>query len=952
MNKSAASTPASAAKSQNSLAQLQVSGPAQDDLANSASTRMEHSLRACEERLRLVLELTRAGIWEVDSRSGRVSIDQKTIEALGYSPAEVPQTVKDWSGFEHPEDKARVSAALEALLRGEIDRFCIEKRSRRKDGGWTWSDSRACVAERTADGVPLRIIGTHIEINERKQAEEALRQSERNYREIYNSANDAIFVHDPKTGNVLDVNESMLRLYGYSREEALRLTLEDLGAAPHSEVEARRWIARAETGEAQVFEWRARKKSGQPFWAEVGLRNAEISGQRRVLAVVRDITERKEAEERIRQQAALLDVSHDAVLVWEVENGVQFMNLAAEQLTGMPLGQGINKPLGLLLRARSEVELQAAMREVIANGNWTGELTLLAADEAPRVVSSRWTLLPNPEGKAASVLITCNDITEKKKLESQYLRIQRLESVGTLASGVAHDLNNILSPVLMGIELLEEKLAKDDEGCGILKMMKDSARRGADTIKQLLTFARGTEAQKGPVQPLHLLKEIVRLLQQTLPKNIQIYTDYSQRTAPVLADPSQLHQVLMNLCVNARDAMPDGGVLFVKLENRRLDVASARIHPKARPQAYVVFKVSDSGIGIAPEILDRIFDPFFTTKPLGKGTGLGLSTVLGIVEDHGGFVLVESKLGRGASFEVFLPASAGGEEAEAGREPLNLPCGHGEMVLLVDDELPILQLAGEILLHGGYRVITASNASEALHLYERNYDKIRAVLTDIMMPFGDGRQLITMLYEHDPKLPVIAMSGLATKEFQRETMLRGARAFIRKPFSTDELLRVLADLLGPGQVEVRAQAVALPPPRPAPGSTVRPDSRPIQNRIILLVENDPEARQTVGQALRVLGYGVYDAPDAQQALVLWQKHRGQIDLLLTGMQIGAGYSGLRLVEHLKALKPSLKAILSTEQMTEAEPDKFGNRLDMLQLAKPYTIKQLAELVDGLWKNET
>lgn len=389
------------------------------------------------------------------------------------------------------------------------------------------------------------------------------------------------------------------------------------------------------------------------------------------------------------------------------------------------------------------------------------------------------------------------DLTEKKRLEAQYLRAQRLESVGTLASGIAHDLNNILSPIIMGLELLAEE-ARGTENASLLGMMRESAQRGKETVHQLLTFARGAESQKGAVQPRHMLKEIARLLQQTFPKNIQIYTDYSDQLATVLADPSQLHQVLMNLCVNARDAMPEGGVLFLTAENQTLDQTTAAMqHPKARPTAYVVFKVTDSGTGIPPEILDRIFDPFFTTKPHGKGTGLGLATVLGIVENHGGFVLVESKPGHGATFSAYLPACATTEREAAAAPQVPIPRGRGEVVLVVDDEPALLRLTESVLRRGGYEVLTSARASEAIVLFERHSDRIRVVLTDIMMPFGDGRQLITLLFAQDPSLPIVAMSGLATKDFRSETLKRGARAFLAKPFNSEQLLTVLSEVLRP-----------------------------------------------------------------------------------------------------------------------------------------------------------
>ena len=646
------------------------------------------------------------------------------------------------------------------------------------------------------DRLPLAVERAVREARERaarRSAEKSLRESEAKFRALFETAREGIFLMDEQ--RLLSCNLQALSMFGCAEQDIIGHL--PVGFSPDAQPDgsssserAHELIRLAFSGQAQLFEWRHQRLDGTMFATEVSLNRIEVGGKPCLQAIVRDITERKQAEDRIRQQAALLEASRDAILVWDLAEGVQFMNRAAEELTGKSFAEARSQHLSAVLRVRSGLAMRAAIQEVTTRGNWSGELALMAGNDKPIEVASRWTALADTHGKAASILITCNDITEKKRLEAQYLRAQRLESVGTLASGVAHDLNNILAPLLMGVEMLSAD-CQDEETRTILNMMKDSACRGADTVKQLLTFARGGDSQKGPVQPRHLLKEIAHLLQQTLPKNIQIYTDYAERPAAVLADPSQLHQVLMNLCVNARDAMPNGGVLFITLENKTLDESAASIHAKARPIPYVVFKVSDSGTGIPPEVLDRIFDPFFTTKPQGKGTGLGLATVLGIVESHGGFVLVESKQGEGTTFQVFIPASGPAEGAGVGEEIASAPLGQGEVILIVDDEAAILHLAGEIARRGGYTPLKANSASEALSLHERNCGRLRAVLTDIMMPFGDGRQLITMLYEHDPKLPIIAMSGLATAEFQREAMTRGATAFLRKPFTAKELLRVL-----------------------------------------------------------------------------------------------------------------------------------------------------------------
>ncbi|MFO1475112.1 MAG: PAS domain S-box protein [Verrucomicrobiota bacterium] len=589
------------------------------------------------------------------------------------------------------------------------------------------------------------------------------------------------------------VNDQACRSLGYTSAELLKLSIFDIDPDFTPEMWEKAWdrFHRREV-EVMRIETRHRRKDGSIFPVEIASKHFWQGQTELHVAFVVDLTERKRIEKQIREQAALLDFSHNAVLVWEPGRGINFMNRAAEQLTGWPSGDAGSRSIEEILRTRSELVLRGAMKDVLQRGEWTGEMPLLTRDGKEREVESRWTLLG--EAAAKTVLITCNDITDKNRLEKQYLRAQRLESVGTLASGVAHDLNNILSPILMGLDMLDEVI-QDEEHRGILTMMQDSAKRGKDTVRQLLTFARGTETRKGPVQPRHLLKEISRLVEQTFPKNIQIYTDFSARAATVLADPSQLHQVLVNLCVNARDAMAAGGVLFVTVENHRLDAAAANLHPKARPGEYVVFKVADSGSGISPEILDRIFDPFFTTKPQGKGTGLGLASVLGIVEGHGGFVTVESKVGTGTTFSVYLPAQDGVERAATNTTAPASPQGNGETILVVDDEPAILRLAESVLRHNGYEVLTASNSSEAIHLWERHFSKIKVVLTDIMMPFGDGRQLITALFQQDPKLNIVAMSGLATKEFVRDTLKRGARMFLSKPFTAEQLLTSLHELL-------------------------------------------------------------------------------------------------------------------------------------------------------------
>jgi nitrogen-specific signal transduction histidine kinase/ActR/RegA family two-component response regulator len=392
-------------------------------------------------------------------------------------------------------------------------------------------------------------------------------------------------------------------------------------------------------------------------------------------------------------------------------------------------------------------------------------------------------------------LTVSTDITEKKQLEAQFLRAQRMESLGTLASGVAHDFNNLLTPILAAAQLLPLKLPKLDERDRYLfSLIEDSAKRGADLVKQILAFARGVEGKKLPLQVRHLLAEVLQVARQTFPKTIEIRTDIPATDLwTVSADATQLHQVFMNLCVNARDAMPNGGRLGLAAENQLVDEAFTRTNLDARIGSYVVVTVSDTGVGISPELLERIFDPFFTTKEVGKGTGLGLSTVLGIVKNHGGFIKVSSEVGNGTHFRVYLPAVEDTVVQQA-REK-SILWGNGELILIVDDEPLIQQVTQTSLEDRNYRTLVASDGIEAIALYAEHKDEISVVLMDMMMPSMDGLTALRTLHRLNPKLQAIATSGLASNNQLAEATGIGIKAFLPKPFTAKELLNTLGKVL-------------------------------------------------------------------------------------------------------------------------------------------------------------
>lgn len=504
---------------------------------------------------------------------------------------------------------------------------------------------------------------------------------------------------------------------------------------------------------------------------------------------IRYAIERKQTEQKIREQAALLDVATDAIFVHSLEDKILYWNKAAESLYGWQKEEVIGKKTQRLWQDKNLPLLQEALNNLMKHGSWEGELSQKTKSDQEIIVESRWTLIPEFDKTAPSILVVNTDISQKKQLEAQFLRAQRLESIGTLASGIAHDLNNVLAPILMTAQLLEPQM-RDERSRRLLPILITNAKRGANLVKQVLSFTRGLEGERTLLQLKHLVIEIQQIIRETFPKSIEVNTQMQQNLWTVSGDPTQLHQVLMNLCVNARDAMPNGGSLKIYAENFLIDENYARMNLEAKVGAYVVITVADTGIGIPAEILDRIFEPFFTTKELGKGTGLGLSTVLGIIKSHGGFIKVLSEAGKGSQFKVFVPAQEAKEILE--EADIVLPPGDEELILVVDDESAIRDITKASLESYNYKAITASDGIEAIALYAEHRDQISIVLTDMVMPSMDGMTTIRTLLKINPKVKIIAVSGLISNDKINVAYELGIKAFLSKPFTASQLLQTIS----------------------------------------------------------------------------------------------------------------------------------------------------------------
>ncbi|MHC5765019.1 MAG: PAS domain-containing hybrid sensor histidine kinase/response regulator [Nostoc sp.] len=502
------------------------------------------------------------------------------------------------------------------------------------------------------------------------------------------------------------------------------------------------------------------------------------------------LRERHQQEQKIREQAALLDITTDAIIVEDLHNQILFWNQGAENMYGWQVQEAQGKNAWELLFKKTSPLLSAAQKTVIEGGTWQGELHKFTKDGRELIIASRWTLMLDAVGLPKSILIIDTDITEKKQLETHLLHSQRLESLGTLASGIAHDLNNILTPIMGIAHLLPLKYPHlDDSSLQMLKILESNAKRGGDLVRQILLFTRGSEKKFTIVLVSQLLEDIKQIVQQTFPKFIDINTDIAPEIGMVFGDSTELHQVLMNLVVNARDAMPNGGKLCISATKLFIDENYATMHIGATVNSYVKITVTDTGVGIDSEIINRIFDPFFTTKEVGKGTGLGLSILMGIVKSHGGFVEVASQVGIGTKFQIYLPSKEGSISQII--DEIELPRGQGELILVVDDEVGITQIGKTTLEIHNYKVLTAQNGIEAIALYTEHQDEIRLVLIDIMMPSMGGETVISTLQTINPEVQIIAMSGLASSEALVQSTGIAIQGFLAKPFTPKQLLNLV-----------------------------------------------------------------------------------------------------------------------------------------------------------------
>jgi len=701
----------------------------------------------------------------------RLRCDWADIEGTGFQP-----TVADSDGDRVNDHFARSRA-------GEVRQF--RAAGVRPDG--TEFSADVTTYPIRSDGTVVAVIGIARDIDELEQLRRSSQALEIRLSTALNGISDGVFFFD-REWRFTWVNPPGERIAQLTESELLGQSLWDLYPAMNGSefgIAYRKAVAdRVTVTVRDRFE-------PLDAWLEATVYPVDDG-----LAVyVRDVSEEEttrrvilESEKRLTAQAALLDIARDAILVRGMDHRVQYWNRAAEEIYGWTADEVLGMPVRDLLY-RDPAAFDAATAITVATGYWSGELEQFRRSGESLVADCRWTLVRDSSGAPESIFAVNSDITDRKRDDAARQRAQRMESLGTLSGGIAHDLNNILTPMLMSVQMLARE-ERDPDRTAILGIIEASVKRGAAMIRQVLSFARGVEGQKVSIDLHRAVSDIVSFSRETMPRNIAVVAEIAPELDGVIGDPTQVLQVLVNLITNARDAMLGGGTLTIGAENRSDAVTGAPM---------VVLTVSDTGTGIEPDILARIFEPFFTTKAVGEGTGLGLASSAAIADSHGGRLEVESTPGAGATFRLFLP-SAG--EARSERDPAatppdvaELPRGSGELVLVVDDEAAIRHLTRHTLEEFGYTVAVAGSGEQALDYVRANGGRVGLVLTDVTMPVMDGPALVEGLSREFPQIPVVMTSGVAGVEVTGDILIAD---FLSKPYSTVQLLTAIAGALSGG----------------------------------------------------------------------------------------------------------------------------------------------------------
>lgn len=765
---------------------------------------IEESLRESERRLVYALDATIEGVWDWNIKTGETYYSRWWIESLGYSPEEVPPHLSFWEDVVHPDDKPGLLMALQAHLEGRTPTYQYENRLRKKNGEYRWNLDRGKVVEWDADGKPVRMVGTDVDITERKQAEESARSSEARLRTVLEGMPVMLNAFDAH-GTIILWNRECERVTGYRADE-----IEDNPRAlellyPENEYRAKmlaEWKRNGHDDNGGTWDITCKDGSSRTIsWSNVSDR-VPIPGWA-TWAIGMDVTGQNRAEDELRQSQRVLRVVMDNIpqaIFWKDRDSIYLGGnsvAAANMGFGDPFQIVGMSDLEMPFLAPEEAAFFISKDHEVMESNlpqYNIVEPFTRSDGKTIWLNTSKIPMHDDQGNVIGILGSYEDITERRKLEEQLCQSQKMEAIGQLAGGVAHDFNNLLTIILGYGELLVDMLAVDSPFQPPAREICHAADRAASLTRQLLAFSR-----KQILTPVVLDLNVVvanteKMLQRLIGEDIILTTILDPSISQVKVDPGQIEQVILNLAVNARDAMPNGGKLIVESRNTKLTVEDCAGHPEWKPGRYVVLSMRDAGCGMTPEVMDHIFEPFYTTKAQGKGTGLGLATVYGIIRQSEGFLTVSSEVGVGTDFTVYLPIVESSPDVKTS-EDLVTPLAGSETVLLVEDEEALRRFIRRSLEKLGYNVLVAANGREGMSIADAHVDEIDIVVTDVVMPELSGRQLAEYLRARDQNLKVLFMSGYTNDAVLRNGISAEQDSFLQKPFSGKDLAKRLREML-------------------------------------------------------------------------------------------------------------------------------------------------------------
>jgi PAS domain S-box-containing protein len=763
--------------------------------------RQQQALRDSEEKYRGLVEQSLAGIFII--QDGRFAYgSQRLAEIFGYASPEALAGGSTILERVAPEHRQRLSARIASRFAGEPGREWLEFTGLRRDGQRIELEGHSRLV--VHQGRPA-LIGLMLDVTESRRAQEEARSSEVRYRQLFDNSPLPKWIYHPETLRFLEVNQAALTQYGYTREEFLRMTLEDIRPAGE-------WAAlRADVASAREVEpphgtWRHRKKDGTLIEVEISGQAFVFGGEPCRLVAAHDVTVRQQAAEALRASEEkfrqLAETIHEVFWITDVpKQRILYASPGYQKIWGRPVESLLADPMSwaesIHPEDRERVVLAAQTKQV--DGTYDEVYRIRRPDGAERWIRDR-AFPVKGDGLAAPerVVGIAEDITELRQTEAQLRQSQKMEAFGQLAGGVAHDFNNLLIVMLSASDELADTLGPGDPRRETLDAISGAAQRAAALTRQLLVFSRREVTAPRVLDLNEVVSGVTKMLRRLLGEDLEFKCDLAPDLRPVRADAGHLEQLLMNLAVNARDAMPGGGKLTLATANAVLDEADARALPGARPGAFVQLSVTDTGCGMTPEVQARIFEPFFTTKEVGRGTGLGLATVFGIVARSEGFIDVRSAPGEGSRLTVYLPAAQRGQEAPSVQRPGGQREGGTERVLLVEDDVSVRRIAVRALTARGYQVVQAANGVLGLAA-ALEAGPIDLLITDVVMPAMSGPALAGKLQATRPGLKVLFMSGYVEDAMASHGLSTGGVPFLQKPFTASSLVaKVRAVLDGSG----------------------------------------------------------------------------------------------------------------------------------------------------------